>query len=79
MSLNIKSTDACRLDRELAELQGISLTAAVTDALRDKLDRQKHCAHGRPLSEELLEIGKRCAAHKGRHFSHTDIRSTLGS
>lgn len=62
MSLNIKSATAHRLARELAELQGISLTAAVTDALREKLDREQR-GRQQPLSVELLEIGKRCAAH----------------
>lgn len=63
MSLNIKSADAHRLAHELAELQGISLTTAVTEALREKLDREKHREQRKSLSAELLEIGKRCAAH----------------
>ncbi len=41
MSLNIKSTEAHRLARELAQLNGVSLTDAVTEALREKLDREK--------------------------------------
>ncbi len=61
MSLNIKSTEAHRLAREIAQLKGVSLTHAVTAALREKLDREKR--RGKPLSAELLEIGKRCAAH----------------
>ena len=63
MSLNIKSTEAHRLARELAQLRGVSLTHAVTEALREKLDREKHRRREKPLSVELLEIGKRCAAH----------------
>jgi antitoxin VapB len=63
MSLNIKSTEAHRLARELAQLSGVSLTHAVTEALREKLDRERHRRRGKPLSAELLEIGKRCAAH----------------
>ena len=62
MSLNIKSTEAHRLAQELAQLSGVSLTHAVTEALREKLDREKRRA-AKPLSAELLEIGKRCAAH----------------
>jgi len=61
MSLNIKSAEAHRLAREIAQLNGVSLTHAVTAALREKLDREKR--RGKPLSAELLEIGKRCAAH----------------
>ncbi len=41
MSLNIKSTEAHRLARELAQLRGVSLTHVVTEALREKLDREK--------------------------------------
>lgn len=72
MSLNIKSADAHRLARELAELQGISLTTAVTGALREKLDREKGRDQEKPLSEELLEIGKRCAAHMKKPTRSSD-------
>ena len=39
--LNIKSEDAYRLASELAELTGENLTAAVTAALRERLDRER--------------------------------------
>jgi len=39
--LNIKSDDAYRLASELAELTGESLTAAVTTALRERLERER--------------------------------------
>jgi antitoxin VapB len=76
MSLNIKSTEAHRLARELAQLSSVSLTQAVTEALREKLDREKHRRREKPLSVELLEIGKRCAAHvKGpvKSSDHAEI------
>jgi antitoxin VapB len=63
MSWNIKSAEAHRLAREIAQLCGVSLTHAVTEALREELDREKHRRREKPLSVELLEIGKRCAAH----------------
>jgi antitoxin VapB len=44
--LNIKSEDAYRLAFELAELTGESLTAAVTTALRERLERA-HAARDR--------------------------------
>lgn len=72
MSLNIKSGDAHRLARELADLQGISLTSAVTEALREKLEREKQHNRQKPLREELLEIGKRCAAHVKRPTKSSD-------
>jgi antitoxin VapB len=37
MSLNIKSEEAHRLARELARLTGESMTAAVTEAVRQRL------------------------------------------
>ncbi len=39
--LNIKSGDAYRLASELAALTGESLTAAVTAALRERLERER--------------------------------------
>ncbi len=39
--LNIKSGDAYRLASQLAELTGESLTTAVTEALRERLERQR--------------------------------------
>jgi antitoxin VapB len=39
MSLNIKNGEAERLARELANATGESLTGAVTQALRERLDR----------------------------------------
>ncbi|HUY47652.1 MAG TPA: type II toxin-antitoxin system VapB family antitoxin [Streptosporangiaceae bacterium] len=39
--LNIKSDDAYRLASELASLTGESLTAAVTAALRERLERER--------------------------------------
>lgn len=40
MQLNIKSDDAYQLASKLAELTGESLTAAVTEALRERLSRE---------------------------------------
>jgi antitoxin VapB len=40
--LNIKSEDGYRLATELSALTGESLTTAVTEALRERLDREMH-------------------------------------
>jgi antitoxin VapB len=57
MSLNIKSEDAHRLACELAALTGESMTAAVTEALRERIERVRRSQkHG--LSERLLAIGR---------------------
>jgi Uncharacterized protein conserved in bacteria len=39
MSLNIKNSETYRLIRELADLTGESLTGAVTEAVRERLER----------------------------------------
>jgi antitoxin VapB len=39
MGLNIKNAEAHRLVRELAELTGESMTAAITEAVRERLAR----------------------------------------
>lgn len=62
MALSIKHPEADRLARELATSTGEGLTEAVIKALRERLARQKLRKRGRPLSDELREIGARCAA-----------------
>lgn len=58
MALNIKTEEASRLAKELAALTGETLTKAVTEAIRERLQR-KQSAEG--LAEQLLAIGKDCA------------------
>jgi hypothetical protein len=41
MSLNIKNSKTNQLIRELAALKGVSLVAAVTDAVEEKLQKEK--------------------------------------
>ncbi len=41
MALSINSAEADRLARELAEVTGESLTDAVTEALRERLERER--------------------------------------
>ena len=62
MALNIKNDQAQKLAQELADLTGESMTAAVTEALRERLDRVRQ-EQGAGLAERLLTIGKDCAAH----------------
>jgi antitoxin VapB len=61
--MNIKNAEAHHMAQELADLRGLSITQAVTEAIREVLDREKRARNERPLSTELLEIGKRCAKH----------------
>ncbi len=61
MALSIKDPEADRLAREVARVTGETLTAAVLQSLRERLARVRRRQH-RQLSEEILKIGRRCAA-----------------
>lgn len=63
MALNIKSTEAHELAAELAKLTGESMTAVVIDALRIQLKQLKRYQEKETRLQELMAIGKRCAAH----------------
>ena len=71
MSMNIKNKEAHQLTAELAKLTGESLTAAVTEAVRERLDRVRQ-AQGISLADQLLTIGKECAAHLKKPFRTID-------
>ena len=71
MSLNIKTEEAHRLARELAAMTGESLTAAVTEALRERLDRLRKQQNA-SLADRLLAIGKDCAARLKEPFRSID-------
>jgi antitoxin VapB len=51
--LNIKSEDGYRLATELSALTGESLTTAVTEALRERLEREQHA---RDRAEKLTRL-----------------------
>jgi len=59
MSLNIKSEEAHRLAKRLAEQTGESLTAAVTNALKARLSEVEREAD----IEDLTRIAKACAEY----------------
>ena len=62
MSMNIKNKETYRLTKQLSKLTGESLTTAVTEAVRERLDRVRR-EQGINLAERLLLIGRDCAAH----------------
>jgi antitoxin VapB len=41
MSLNIKNEETTRMVRELAALKGVSLVVAVSEAVKEKLEKEK--------------------------------------
>jgi len=69
--MNIKNKEANQLARQLAKLTGESLTLAVTEAVRERLDRVRS-EHGIGLAERLLLIGRDCAAHLKEPFRSID-------
>jgi antitoxin VapB len=62
VALNIKNSATLKLIRELAMLTGESTTAAITEAVRERLLRLRELK-GSGLASRLIEIGKDCAAH----------------
>jgi antitoxin VapB len=63
MGFNIKNPEAHRLAKQLSDLTGESLTAAVTEAIRERLERLQGAGSGGNLADRLLAIGRRTAAH----------------
>lgn len=71
MALNIKSAETHKLVQELATLTGQSMTAAVTEAVRDRLERVKR-ENGQSLSDRLMEIGRDCASRLKEPYKSID-------
>jgi antitoxin VapB len=76
MSLNIKNEDAHRLARELAEATGESMTVAVSEAIRQRLERVRENSRA-GLAERLLKIGRECAAHMKEPYKSIDLDELL--
>ncbi len=75
MGLNIKNDETYRLVEELATLTGETLTGAVTQAVRERLERLQRERDG-DLADRLLRIGKDCAARLREPFrsaNHGDL------
>jgi antitoxin VapB len=64
MGLNVNSPEAQELAAALAQLRNVSVDQAVTDAMREELERQKK-RRARASKEELLAIADRIAARIG--------------
>ena len=71
MALNIKNDKTQRLVKQLATLTGETMTEAVTEAVRERLDRVRS-EQGTGLADHLLAIGKDCAAHLREPFRSTN-------
>ena len=76
MSLNIKDEETHRQAKELARLTGESMTAAVSEAIRERLDRVR----GKPrngLAGRLMKIAKECSAHLKEPYKSMEIAELL--
>jgi len=65
MALNIKNEETQKLAHELARLQGVTLVAAVTNALKEKLRQEKANKEagsgGIGLAERIMAISRETA------------------
>ena len=71
MSLNIKDEETHRLARELARIAGESMTAAVNEAIRERLERVRGESK-EDLSERLRKIAKECGPLWKEPYRSTD-------
>ena len=75
MGMNIKNDETHRLVRELAKLTGENQTTAITEAVRERLDRIRRKGSG-SLATRMVAIGKDCAKHlkePSRSIDHGDL------
>jgi antitoxin VapB len=77
LRIKIKNPEAHELAGELARLTGESMTKAVTEAIRERLERERRRRGAQNLSAELLAIGRRCAAHMRPPFHSADHEDLL--
>jgi antitoxin VapB len=77
MSLNIKNEETHRLARELASATGESMTVAVSEAIRERLERVRSKNSREGLAEHLLRIGRDCAAHIKEPYKSMDVDELL--
>jgi len=63
MALTIRNEEARRLAEELAALTGETLSAAVTEAVRERLEKVKREQDREGMAERLMEISRRAAPH----------------
>ncbi len=72
MSLNIKNPDTYRLVKELADLTGESMTAAVTEAVRERLQRLRDAGADVGVAERIHAIAVEMRARLPEDFFDID-------
>ncbi|HEX4308427.1 MAG TPA: type II toxin-antitoxin system VapB family antitoxin [Acidobacteriaceae bacterium] len=76
MSLNIKNEETHTLARELAAITGESITGAVTESLRERLERVRRSKRT-GMAERLMQIGAECAARLPQKFKNMNPDNLL--
>jgi antitoxin VapB len=76
MAMNIKNPATEKLVQELASVTGETKTAAITQAVRERLERVR-VKTGSGLADRLLKIGKDCAAHLPEPYRSVDHAELL--
>ena len=75
MSLNIKNEKTHRMVKELARLTGENMTIAVSEAVRERLERVRRSSK-EGLAERLMKIAKECGPlwkEPYRSMDHGDL------
>lgn len=73
-SLNVKSAEAHRLAKQLAQETGESLTTAVTEALRDRLEVVRRRRKRETMLADIRAISAKSAALlKGPPIDHAEL------
>jgi antitoxin VapB len=76
MSLNIKNEHAHELARELAQLTGESITTAVTESVRERLERVR-ARRGKGMAGRLLAIADEYSANLPEPYRSLDHAELL--
>lgn len=77
MSLNIKNERAHQLIQELAALQGVSMVAAVTNAVEEKLARERAKRGERGLAAWIVELSRETAPLMNDGRTSTELLDEL--
>jgi len=74
MTLNIKDPEAHKLAQQLARETGETMTAAVTQAIRDRLEAVRRRRKQDAMRAALMAIAKRGAElFKGPYIDHAEL------
>lgn len=78
MSLNIKNEETVKLVRQLAAELHVSMTAAITDAVRARLDEIRSTDHEIDVeAQRILEIWRELGARAGPDYASRDFDALL--